>query len=123
MATIVKHTFNVSQNADAKEQAVTTTYDFTGVTQDQLVAIALRQLTVSVQGQMRSATARKDKPLKWAESVAVFNGKTIKVADMLKNARNSLTPQDRAARDVAKMSQAQKDAMIALLTSGAKPRK
>lgn len=115
---IVKHTFNVSQNADAKEQPVTLTYDFSNVTQDQLIAIALRQLTVSVQGQMRSATTRKEKPLTWAASVATFNGKTVKVAEMLKNARASLTPVDRAKKMVSGMSEAQRAALIAELTKG-----
>lgn len=118
MATIVKHTFNVSQNADAKEQPVTVTYDFSNVTTEQYQAIALKQLTVNIQGTMRSATHRKDKPLKWSESVAVFNGKTVKVAELLKNARNSLTPTDRAKKMVEKMTDAQRAALIAELTKG-----
>lgn len=119
MAT-VKHTFQVSRDKNDKSPvACTVNWDFTGVSTDQLQAIAMKQLTVSVQGTMRNALDRKENKLTWSQSVAQFNGKTVKVAELLKNARGSADPakrRERVAKDVARMTDAEKKALVALLT-------
>lgn len=120
----VKYTCNVSQKQDAKGQKVNTlpltmTFDFSGVTESQLVNEAVRNIVVKLQGKMRSATTRKDKPLSWQASVSAYNGKTIKVADALKDTRSRKSPEDRRkalVKDADKLDDAAKKALIAELT-------
>lgn len=122
----VSHTFEVSRakvnGKPVDTKSLTIHYDFTGVTPSQLMAIALRQLTVQLQGQMRGMVTRKEKPVAWPAAVATFNGKSIKVSDILSNGRAKLTPQERAAKLVKNISEADRAALVAMLAKSS-PRK
>lgn len=125
---IIRYECEVSRATDKDGKKLDTrplnvTFDFTGVTPSQLMSEAIRNIAVKMQGKARAMTTRKDKPLKWADAVNVFNGKTVKVADFLKDTRSRKSPEQRRAalvKDAAKLDDAAKRALIAELSKGLK---
>lgn len=125
---VIRYECEVSRETNKDGKRIDTrplhvTFDFTGVTQSQLMNEAIRNIVVKMQGKARAATTRKDKPLKWIDAVNTFHGKTVKVADFLKDTRSRKSPEQRRAalvKDAAKLDEAARRALIAELSKGLK---
>lgn len=116
---VVKYSFNVSENAEAasdgKTNMISVTFDFTGVSREQLKALAIRNMAITLQSKMRSATTRKTDRQKWSDVVKAYNGLNVNVLDALGNSRTRLTPEARIAKVAEGKSVDDLKAMIALL--------
>lgn len=125
---VFNYTCDVSRatDKDGKKldtQPLTLRMDFSGVTRSQLITEATRNIVVKLQGKMRGATTRKDKPLTWKAAVAQYNNVHIKVADVLSQSRSRLTPVEKAkklAKGAEGLDEAAKRALIAELTKSLK---
>jgi hypothetical protein len=122
---LVKTTFSVSENAAAKaankSDEISVSWDFSGVTRNHLIAYALRSLQIALQSEMRGLPVKEKNPQKWSAVVKEYNGLTVNVlADFVNGSRKRLSNEEKAIREVAKMSDAQKTAMIAELTKSMK---
>lgn len=108
-----------SDGTKVDPREVSVTFDFTGVTHSQLQNVAARNIMIQLAGKTRAKVTRKEKPLSWNAAVSEVQGKTIKVAEFLKDTRSRKSPEKRRAEivgAVAKMDQAAKQALIAELT-------
>lgn len=89
--------------------------NFEGVSRSALISEATRNIVVRLQGQMRSATKRKEKPLAWKAAVAQYHNTTIKVAEILGKGRQHLTIEQRAVKTAAQVKAKGNDAVNALI--------
>lgn len=103
-----KHTVKPDEQSQSRYE-LTWSYNFDGVTHEELLVLAERPMRIRKQAAWRKAADRMDGD-KW-------DNITVSVRDMLDNARQAADPVAKAARAGEKMDAKQRAALIAQLTA------
>lgn len=98
------NTFTVKENADALRANLTWTYDFSGVSEQEIQDMALSSVHIPMQEKWRKAKDRMDADL--------YQNRTIKVRDLVDKKRQPSDPKAKASGLLAKLPEAERKALL-----------
>jgi hypothetical protein len=110
-ASTVRRAGTIKRNADASPEQIDWTYDFSTVSEEQLLELASRTVHISRQGQWRKAEP--------ADRAAMKHESVVDVAAMLAAERAGFKPTAKSvSKQIGKLSAEEKAALLKMLSEG-----